>query len=372
MKKWVWRFHSWTGLLAGLGLIVVGLTGSLLVFHAEVDALLGQRELAITPSAVRAPLDVVVAAALARHPDLDIFSWYSNDDPRHADRLTGTLADTGKDISIDFDPGTGALLDGAKHENAFTEWLLSLHTSLLLGTPGVVFVGVLAALLVLSGLSGVYLYRGFWRRLFTLRWRASARIFCSDLHKAVGISSVVFNLVLGFTGAYWNLPAVSQLFAGTGSEAPPKKNVLPPLPLPLESMIVTARKELPGFVPRGLRYPGGGDDFYNVRGGVPTANPFVSGWGDEVHFDPATGTVAKVLDLRQASAWTRFEDMMTPLHYGTFGGLPIKILWVLGGLTPGVLAISGVVIWSSRRRVRGNLVPAVRRRPTVLPKARSA
>ncbi|WP_075090390.1 PepSY domain-containing protein [Verrucomicrobium spinosum] len=91
---------------------------------------------------------------------------------------------------------------------------LKLHYSLLLGDWGIFFAGVLALLLCLLGLSGIYLYRGFWKTLFTLRWRSSARLFFSDLHKMVGISSVVFNLILGLTGAWWNLPVIKELVWG--------------------------------------------------------------------------------------------------------------------------------------------------------------
>jgi len=62
----------------------------------------------------------------------------------------------------------------------------------------------LAAVLCLLGLSGVWIYRDFWANFTRLRWRASRQIFLSDLHKTAGITSVVFNLILGFTGAYWN------------------------------------------------------------------------------------------------------------------------------------------------------------------------
>ena len=54
----------------------------------------------------------------------------------------------------------------------------------------------------------MWIHRNFWRSLFLLRWKLSGRIFFSDLHKMVGISSVGFNLILGFTGAYWNLTHV--------------------------------------------------------------------------------------------------------------------------------------------------------------------
>jgi uncharacterized iron-regulated membrane protein len=363
MRKHVWKFHSWLGLAAGLGLLIIGLSGSLLVFRHEVDALLGQAAPRVTPQPAHASLDTVVAALLARYPDLEIFSWYGSDRPDEPHRISGTLASTRAEFDILFNPYTGALLEKPQGQSGFTNWLLNLHVSLLLSTPGVVLAGLFAAALVLSGLSGAYLYREFWKRFFTLRWRASGRILFSDLHKFIGISSVAFNLILGFSGAWWNLPAVRDLFARSAGEDAPAKPALPPLPMPLEEMKASAQKQLPGFQPRALRYPSDGDNFYNVRGGVPTWNLFASGWGDEVHLDPATGTVTRVLELHQAGVWAQFEDMLTPLHFGTFGGLPIKLLWCLGGLTPGILGVSGFLIRRSRVPPR----PARRIKPTLEP-----
>ncbi|OAI56150.1 hypothetical protein AYO49_04810 [Verrucomicrobiaceae bacterium SCGC AG-212-N21] len=39
MTKRLWKPHSWLGLLAGLGLPVIGATGSLLVVRDEVDGI---------------------------------------------------------------------------------------------------------------------------------------------------------------------------------------------------------------------------------------------------------------------------------------------------------------------------------------------
>ena len=53
--------------------------------------------------------------------------------------------------------------------------------------------------------------------------------------------------------------------------------------------------------------------------------------------------------MRQSGAWAQFLDSFTPLHYGTFGGLPVKILWCIGGLAPGILSITGCLMWYKRK-----------------------
>ena len=84
------------------------------------------------------------------------------------------------------------------------------------------WMGLIAGLgLIVIGLTGsVLVFRQEIDNL-VLRWNLSARIFFSDLHKMVGISSVGFNLILGFTGAYWNLThVVGHLLDGPDPKPP--------------------------------------------------------------------------------------------------------------------------------------------------------
>jgi uncharacterized iron-regulated membrane protein len=88
---------------------------------------------------------------------------------------------------------------------------------------------------------------------------------------------------------------------------------------------------------------------FKISGRMPGAGRLRSPYGSDVSFDAQTGSLLAVNDVRRAGLWTQIEDAMGPLHFGTFGGLPVKILWCLLGLTPGTLAMSGFLIWRARR-----------------------
>ncbi|WP_343124985.1 PepSY-associated TM helix domain-containing protein [Verrucomicrobium spinosum] len=89
-------------------------------------------------------------------------------------------------------------------------------------------------------------------------------------------------------------------------------------------------------------------------GSVVPGNRLVGDYNSTIHFHAETGRVVEMTDYRHASWWGKFEVMMGPLHFGTFGGLPIKVLWCLLGLSPGVLAWTGVMMyWKRRRTIRG-------------------
>jgi uncharacterized iron-regulated membrane protein len=69
--------------------------------------------------------------------------------------------------------------------------------------------------------------------------------------------------------------------------------------------------------------------------------------------------VALVIDARRAS-WPEFlYNLLDPLHFGYFGerlgvvaGYAIELLWLVAGLAPGALAITGGVMWLERQRRR--------------------
>ena len=71
-----------------------------------------------------------------------------------------------------------------------------------------------------------------------------------------------------------------------------------------------------------------------------------------VDVDAATGSIRRVHDPRTAGFWSMVNALMEPLHFGDFGGLPLKWLYFFLGLTPAFLSITGTLIWLDGRRQR--------------------
>lgn len=351
MTKRLWQIHSWLGLIAGLGLLLIGVTGSLLVFRNDVQALVNPKLLRVEPTPPgRLGHDRLLAAVVEKLPGYEVTGWQIQRNPRFADLAYVIQHGSHEWRMITVNPFTAEVLAGPMETNdTFVGWLLEFHYTFLGDHLGMLIAGLFAVLLCLLGLTGAWLYRDFWRNFFTLRWRKSARIFCSDLHKMVGISSVAFNLILGFTGAYWNLPhAVEHLVEGE-----PENTINGRLyadTISLDRMIKQAGGEIPGFQTSYISLPWAEGADITLWGRVPSRSPIRSDYGSTVAFDAQTGVVKSSNDIRTAGAWAQVADAFYPLHFGDFGGLPVKILWCLLGFSPGVLAVSGTVIWWKRNR----------------------
>jgi uncharacterized iron-regulated membrane protein len=353
MRKRLWQFHSWLGLIAGLGLIVIGLTGSLLIFHDEIEAALNPGIVSVTPMpAGRLPASELLVSAHRQLPDHEVVGWlYQLDEPDHADLLYVRKHGAPEWLIATVNAYTGQLLASPRlGTETFTGWILDLHYQFLADHTGLLIAGFLAFGLFLLGLTGIYLYRDFWKTFFTFRWRRSRRILFSDIHKFIGITSVAFNLILGFTGAYWNFThIIGHWIQGEDDGKPASAIRLYAEPLNLDALVTDTGRRIPGYRARFVSLPSETDRPITFFGQAP-GHFLTSPYGSTVSYDSQTHVFKEAHDIRQAGLCSRIADTFTPLHYGTFGGLPVKILWCLGGLTPGALAITGFVMWRLRAR----------------------
>ncbi|MDP0489952.1 MAG: PepSY-associated TM helix domain-containing protein [Verrucomicrobiota bacterium JB023] len=360
MRKKLWQLHSVVGLLAGLGLLLIGLTGSLLIFHEELDQLFfSQQHHAEPVGAGRLPLDELIARVEAAHPDKAVTGWhFAQDGSKEADGVYVMPFGTREWRYLTLDPYRGILLTQPKpHGETLKGWLLSLHESLFLKDIGLAISGLLGVALCLLSLSGIILYRRFWKTLFRLRFRASFRMLSADLHRLVGVFSVIPNLILGITGAYWNLGhtiehllETEEEHAAIAAQEPLFYEKLFAPDFSVEALVSKANKEIPGFQTAFISFPWAPEGPFTLWGQKDTASPLRNSTGSWVSFDSQTGDPLSHYDLTEQSAWTQLIDSFEPLHFGTFGGLPVKIFYSLAGLGPGILTLSGTAIWWSRRK----------------------
>jgi uncharacterized iron-regulated membrane protein len=352
MRRYLWLFHSWLGLLAGIGLLLIGLSGSLLVFRDEINRSLCASVYAVPNAELsRLSFDVLRKHIERQLPDAELTGWHpAMDRSGLADELYLLPHHTREWKRATLDPHTGKLLS-APHAYADDPmgWLLEFHKSFLGGKTGVAVAGLLGAILVLLGLSGLWLHRQFWRQVPRLRLRQGSRLLVSDLHKLVGASSAVLLLILGFTGAYWSLTEVFE----KNYEQPELNHRLYAASLSVDTLIKQAATRLPGFRTQFITFPSTPEGGSIMLWGAVAPLPFWRDpYGSTLSFDPRSGELLKISDIRDASAWEQTVSAFRPLHFGSFGGLPIKLVYCAAGLAPGLLALSGLIIARLRRRAQ--------------------
>lgn len=173
-----------------------------------------------------------------------------------------------------------------------------------------------------------------------------------------GIITVVFLFFTGFTGFCWNFNDLTEpiIYAVTFTSKP-SEPVSKPIPskstLGLTEQLKIADAALPGAVTKSIYFPSKPEDALRIRMKLPQENEEYG--NSNVYLDHYSGEVLRVDNALKMPLGNRLLNSFVPLHYGTFGGLPTRILYVFVGLAPLILFISGFVMWRYRKRPTTNL-----------------
>ncbi|WP_407520423.1 PepSY-associated TM helix domain-containing protein [Methylobacterium oryzisoli] len=354
-----WRFvHTWTSLICTVFMLLLCLTGLPLIFHHEIDEWLGAQA---EPAAIQAgqeplPLARIAEAALAQHPGKVMqYLGFDQHEPRSVFAILNDSPGGHPNDSITkvYDSHTAAPLGPPM--SAFMMVMLRLHVDLYAGLPGKLFLGLMGTLLVAAIVSGVVLYAPFTRRLAfgTIRTERARRTVWLDLHNLLGIVTVAWLTVVGVTGVintlaepminHWKATELADMVASQASGA----GVAAAAALPLDRVVEKARAAAPGMTVSFIAYPGTAFSTSRhfgvfLRGDTPLTARLLQ----PVLLDAGTGEVGATRHL----PWYLTALLVSqPLHFGDYGGMPLKIIWALLDLVSIVVLGSGLYLWLARR-----------------------
>lgn len=256
----------------------------------------------------------------------------------------------------------------APQATPFSEFLLNLHISLHLPRSWGEFIVGLAGVALLSSLvSGILAHPRLFKDAFHLRLGGSRRLQEADLHNRLGIWALPFHIVIALTGALLGLSTIIVgvlallLYRGdTGKvyglflePAPAVNAAAMPLP-PIGTLLAEARRRAPGAEPHQMIIERAGRA--DARVTIVSERSRLLVPQDTTIFD-ASGHVVKDQHPKDLVAGTKILGGIGQLHFGWFGGLPVRLIYGLLGLALCVLTSSGVTIWLARRRDKGRAMP---------------
>lgn len=328
--------HLWVGLTVGLAFAVLGASGSALVFHNEL--------LRATHPSLDAHVPRADPEVMAR-----LFAEWQPQGMRALDLPRGSLpvwqgyfADGSRRL---FAPADGEVLLVRRTDTDPLLWLHELHTHLLAGETGEQIAGVVGWVALFMLLSGLYLW---WPRLSRLA--SHLRIYAGPpvrrwltWHRSAGVVLLPLLLLAVLTG-------LGQVYHGLARTVL-RADAPPPPPVVTAGVPVDWGRVLEGV--RGAWPHGEVVRLAPARDGVVTARVRHRGeWhpnGRSLVHVGARGELLGVYDAQAASAGTRAEAALYPLHIGMAGGLPYRGVTVLVGLLPAFLLVTGFLFWRRRR-----------------------
>jgi len=366
MRRILLTLHQWTGLTAGAVFVLAGLTGSLLVFYVELDALLtpALRQPA-TVAAPRASLESVYQALRAAHPER-VRNWRIEVPADPGAMLTARYMKAEETAHLAFapliawiDPVTAEVRSSRFWGEFAMTWIYDLHYTLLLDRSGRIVLAVFGIALTASLLLGVVLWwptRGKWRTALSLKRNASLQRRTYDLHKLAGIYGLVLLLMLCVTGVMLEIPQyvnplidrASPLFEAPALHSPPGGGAMR---IDVDDAVQRAQAHFPGAPVRWIETPDGAEGVYRIQlkqAGEPSERfPRTNVWLDQY-----SGEVLAVRDPRAHAAGDVVLAWLHPLHSGEAFGMAGRLIVLFTGILPAVLFVTGMMRWVQKRKAR--------------------
>jgi uncharacterized iron-regulated membrane protein len=355
-----WSFiHTWTSLICTVFLLMLALTGLPLIFHHEIDHLLGDapqvREMsADTPRLNLAQL--VLAAEKHRPGEVVQYFGFEDDEPNAVLTIMAKTAGTEPNSSHTFmlDARTGEALETPSANGGVMLFILRLHVDMFAGLPGKLLLAFMGLLFVAAIISGTVLYLPFMRRLKfgTVRQDKSTRLRWLDLHNLIGVVTLAWALTVGVTGvisacadliiAAWRSDTLTAMVEPY-RDAPPLTQLGP-----ASRLLDIAREVAPGMNPDFIAFPGtrfSSEHHYSVfmKGGTHLTSHLLT----PVLIDAST---LQVTAVAERPWYMDAMGMSQPLHFGDYGGMPMKILWATLDVLTIIVLGSGVYLWLVRRK----------------------
>ncbi|MEM8919305.1 MAG: PepSY-associated TM helix domain-containing protein [Pseudomonadota bacterium] len=370
--------HGWSGIVLGLILYVVILTGMLAVFAEEIgDWSSGKVD---HSSALSNPVDSIVTDLAAQTSDeykdevglsttsagnLSVFFH------GHFTEDGGSITERGVRYEVDGEGEIVKQIEGSPQEvfgedatRALEDLFVDLHIRLHIPSPwGEIVTGILGLAMMVAAVTGILIHRHLFRDIFTIRRKTNEIVAERDRHSVAGTWSLPFTFILAFTGSFFSftiafgLPAMAMVAFQGDQEAmieavvgaPPEASDTKATGANLDS-ILQASREVAGSEPLFMNIIHYGSDVAQVNVGhaVEDGDFFRRTFG----FDGATGefTGEKPLVGSEPSAGANLVGIIGALHFGNFAGILSRAIWFGLGFASCYVTLTGIRMWLRRRR----------------------
>ena len=207
-RRALFQIHLWAGVGAGIYILLISVSGSVIVFRNELYKSFVRPPLVVEPSGTPLTDDELKAAAKRVYPGWTIANVWRVKNPNQVVEIWLEHNKNRKQRA--FNPYTGADLGNPDPAGLrFVLWLVDLHDNLLFQDIGRKVNGAGAILLTVLCITGAVIWwPGIvsWRRSLVANWTGNWKRFNWGLHSALGFWSFAFVFVWAVSGIYLVFP----------------------------------------------------------------------------------------------------------------------------------------------------------------------
>ena len=360
-QQLLWKLHQWSGLYAGIVIGILCFTGAIAVFIPEIDGWIQKRYYSVytapLPAGELPKIDRSIALAKKQYPKMSGLLIDMPDRPGAV--ATFSFAVKGKDKASNkfyflfVDPVQDKILGSRDRQNSLANYLRQIHVRLYEGFWGRQLVGLAGVAFIILTVTGFLIYGNFMKKqAYPKIRRKGMRMIMGDWHKILGITALAFNFVIACTGAWLGLqPKLMQWF---NIKAPNDKD-FPKVTDPKSDaktqvhwneVFRVVQREFPDLIPGYVRASEDGTSTIEVHGSI-AGQVYEKNINTLVLSKTSYQPVFKC-DLRTMSFRDKFYSIQEALHFGDYGGLWLKIIYTILGLTSAFLSISGFIVYLYR------------------------
>ncbi|MEL7304566.1 MAG: PepSY-associated TM helix domain-containing protein [Myxococcota bacterium] len=354
IKRWL-TVHRWTSLVCMGFMLLLCLTGLPLIFAHEIDHALGngaEPPDLVEPATHRSIDDLVSAAE--RFKDGQVVKFLV-EDPDESDvwfvNMGPAVDDPDTTAFLGLDARTAEVLSEYPLDGGLVAILLRLHVDMFAGLPGMLFLGMMGVLLIASIASGVVLYAPFMRKLSfgTIRASRSRRTQWLDMHNLLGIVTIVWLTGVALTGVIntlsipvfeaWKATQLAEMVEPYQGREPTSAYARS-----AQRALEGAQRAEPDLKLSFMAFPG--NTFASpshfvafMRGKTAWTSKFLK----PLLIDASSG---EVIESRWLPWYATVLLLSQPLHFGDYGGMPLKVLWALLDVLAIAVLASGLYLWA--------------------------
>lgn len=371
-KKLLW-LHKWLGLLSGLVVLIVSLTGCLTVFQDELQLMTHPEKFFIEkenlqPSQTIALSQLISIAERKLNPGqkisrVDIF-------PQNNRTWIFRAIKTNKDAFFysDFftyykrvfvNPYTGNVQVVENTKANFFQIVLQLHMNLLLGKKyGYVIVGFSTIFFAVLCLTGIVLW---WpkkwkpktiKNSFSINFKAKSKRLNYDLHKVLGFYSLLLALLFAFTGLVFAFPAFKKMVSNQLNSFDSKEKQqlsLPSIPQTAATVLDNGLNYVLAHHPNAdqlsIRIEKDVSEPQDIQVRIEKNRTGVFYW---YYFNQKSGQVEELKTSDNLQFGSRVTSLNYDLHVGSIGGIYTKVLAFFAALACASLPVTGFIIWLNK------------------------
>lgn len=351
--------HKWLGLISGLIVFIISITGCIFCFHDEIKDITRKEWRLVEPQNKPFILPSVLeekAKEILPKNKVSMISYYG----KNRSIIAYTYSDT-ENLYLYFNPYTGKYL---KTENPKTDFFIIveyIHLYLLLPDYiGKHIIGGATIIFILLLITGIIQWwpkkRIDLKRSLTIKWSAKWRRVNYDWHNTSGFYIAAIALILAITGLTftyeWVGDGIYKSFNfGGNKEAETKLPVIDTTTLKTNSI-----KAIDQAFIQTIKLQPNAEMFFVL---IPQQKTDIISTGAYPHtlrydhqsnyyFHPSSGKLIQKQPFENKSVGLQVVEMNYGIHTGQILDLPGKIIAFIISLFAAALPVSGFVIWYGR------------------------